>query len=68
MAKAFLSREIIKRLEADGWEEARQTGSHKQFTHPRRPGRVTVAHPVKTMATGTVRSIFRQAGWSWPPR
>jgi len=57
-------RDIIKRLEADGWILDRQSGSHRQFKHPTRPGPVTVAgHPSVEMPAGTLRSIFRQAGW-----
>jgi predicted RNA binding protein YcfA (HicA-like mRNA interferase family) len=37
-------------------------GSHRQFKHPTKPGRVTVPHPVKDMPVGTLKSIERQAG------
>jgi predicted RNA binding protein YcfA (HicA-like mRNA interferase family) len=40
-------------------------GSHHQFKHPRRPGKVTVPHPRKDLPVGTLRGIFRQAGWEW---
>ena len=56
------SAEIIRRLLAAGWVEARQTGSHKQFRHPDRPGRVTVAHPKADVTIGTIKSIERQSG------
>ncbi|CAA7620772.1 MULTISPECIES: type II toxin-antitoxin system HicA family toxin [Magnetospirillum] len=56
------SREIIRRLERDGWVEVARRGSHAQFKHPTKPGRVTVPHPKKDMAPGTLRSIERQAG------
>jgi predicted RNA binding protein YcfA (HicA-like mRNA interferase family) len=52
---------IIKALEADGWREVAHEGSHKQFKHPTKPGRVTVPHPQKDIAIGTLRSIERQA-------
>jgi predicted RNA binding protein YcfA (HicA-like mRNA interferase family) len=55
------SREVIKRLEADGWFEARQSGSHKQFKHPTKRGLVTVPSPKKDIPLGTLRSIARQA-------
>jgi predicted RNA binding protein YcfA (HicA-like mRNA interferase family) len=61
------SREIAGRLEKEGWELARQSGSHRQYKHPTRPGRVTLPHPVKDIPVGTLRSIYRQAGWAWPP-
>ena len=50
-------------LQHDGWYRVRQKGSHVQFRHPTRPGRVTVKHPVKDIDIATLRSIFRQAGW-----
>jgi len=56
------SREVIRRLQADGWQEVAQKGSHKQFKHPTKPGRVTVPAPKKDIPAGTLRSIERQAG------
>lgn len=58
-------REVIRRLEVDGWLEAAQRGSHKQFRHPDRPGRVTVPHPKLDLPPGTLRSIERQSGVSF---
>jgi predicted RNA binding protein YcfA (HicA-like mRNA interferase family) len=56
------SREIIRMLKADGWFEVAQTGSHKQFKHPVKPGRVTVPSPRRDLPIGTIRSIEKQAG------
>lgn len=56
------SREIIKRLKEDGWFEVAQTGSHKQFKHSTKPGRVTVPSPRRDVPIGTLRSIEKQAG------
>jgi predicted RNA binding protein YcfA (HicA-like mRNA interferase family) len=56
------SREVIKSLEAAGWRKVAQRGSHVQFKHPQRPGRVTVPHPDCDIPIGTLRSIERQAG------
>lgn len=56
------SAEIIRKLKADGWHEVSQVGSHKQFRHAAKPGRVTVPHPVKDMPIGTLKSIELQAG------
>ena len=53
------SREIIRKLVADGWVEVAQKGSHKQFRHPARPGRTTVPHPKKELPIGTIRTIER---------
>ena len=56
-------RDVIKRLEADGWFLARIRGSHRQYKHPTKPGLVTVAgKPGDDLAPGTLRSIWRQAG------
>ncbi len=54
--------QVIKALEADGWREVAQKGSHKQFKHPTKPGRVTVPHPKRDMTIGTLRSIEKQSG------
>lgn len=56
------SADIVRRLKAEGWYEVNQVGSHKQFKHPTRPGRVTVPHPVKDVKIGTIKSIERQSG------
>jgi predicted RNA binding protein YcfA (HicA-like mRNA interferase family) len=55
--------EVLRRL-ADGWVLVKTKGSHRQYKHPTKPGRVTVAgKPSDTLAPGTLASIFRQAGW-----
>lgn len=56
------SKAIIQAIEMEGWRLARITGSHHHFRHPTRPGTVTVPHPKKDVAIGTLRSIERQAG------
>ena len=56
------SRRIIAALRADGWAEVATKGSHAQFKHPTKPGRVTVPHPRKDIPLGTLRSIERQSG------
>jgi predicted RNA binding protein YcfA (HicA-like mRNA interferase family) len=55
------SRDIIIAIEADGWIQVAQKGSHKQFKHPSKMGRVTVPHPKKDVPLGTLRSIEKQA-------
>ena len=55
-------REMIKTVEADGWRLLRQSGSHRQFVHPVKPGVVTVAGKLGTdLPVGTERAILRQA-------
>ena len=54
---------VIKRLEAAGWVLVATRGSHRQFKHLIRPGRVTVAgKPSDDLAPGTLRSIEKQSG------
>ena len=62
MTKISSSREIIKRLEADGWELARIKGSHHHFQHKSKSGTVTVKHPQKDIPEGTKQNILKQAG------
>lgn len=57
------SREVIKRLIDDGWVNVKGgDGSHRQFKHPTKKGRVTVPDPQKDVPLGTLRSIWKQAG------
>jgi predicted RNA binding protein YcfA (HicA-like mRNA interferase family) len=56
------SRRVIQKLKEDGWYEVAQKGSHVQFKHGTKPGRVTVPHPKKDLPTGTLKSIEKQAG------
>ena len=58
----YSSRQVIRIIEADGWYEISCVGSHHQFKHLTKPGRVTIPHPKKTLPLGTVKNIFRQAG------
>ena len=55
-------REIIRVLEKDGWVQVGQTGSHVHFKHDRKPGKITVPHPVKNLPIGTFRSIEKHSG------
>jgi predicted RNA binding protein YcfA (HicA-like mRNA interferase family) len=55
-------RDVMKRLEADGWYLARTRGSHRQYKHPAKTGLVTVAgKPSVDVPVGTLKSIWRQA-------
>jgi predicted RNA binding protein YcfA (HicA-like mRNA interferase family) len=50
-------------LRRDGWELVATRGSHRQFKHPMKPGRVTVAgKPSHDLPPGTLNSILKQAG------
>jgi predicted RNA binding protein YcfA (HicA-like mRNA interferase family) len=49
--------------QVDGWYVVATRGSHRQFTHARTPGRVTVPRkPSDDLAPGTLNSIMKQAG------
>lgn len=62
-------REVIKLIEDDGWVQARQRGSHRQFIHAVKPGRVTVAGNLgDDVRPGTLASVFRQARLRGPGR
>ncbi|MBI2842634.1 MAG: type II toxin-antitoxin system HicA family toxin [Armatimonadetes bacterium] len=55
-------RDVIKRIESDGWYIVRIRGSHRQYKHPSKQGLVTVAgHPNKDLSADTLRSIWKQA-------
>jgi predicted RNA binding protein YcfA (HicA-like mRNA interferase family) len=56
------SKEVMRRLKDDGWYIVNIRGSHHQFKHPTKPGKVTLPHPKKDLPIGTVRNIFSQSG------
>jgi predicted RNA binding protein YcfA (HicA-like mRNA interferase family) len=56
-------REIVELLHRDGWILVTTRGSHRQFKHSKKRGRVTVAgKPGDDIAPGTLNSILKQAG------
>ena len=60
------TRDVMAKLAADGWYIARNgPGDHVQYKHPTKPGRVTIDTGAREQTTGTLRSIYRQAGWEW---
>lgn len=62
--KRYKVRDIIRMLMADGWIHVSTTGSHRQFKHPNKPGRVTVnGSPGDVLSQFILNSIFKQAGW-----
>ncbi|WP_026605653.1 type II toxin-antitoxin system HicA family toxin [Methylocapsa acidiphila] len=56
------SRDIIAKLESDGWFKVAQKGDHVQFKHNTKLGRVTVPHPSRDIPIGTLKSIEKQSG------
>jgi predicted RNA binding protein YcfA (HicA-like mRNA interferase family) len=53
---------IISELMKDGWYEVARKGSHVQFKHATKAGRVTIPHPKKDIPVGTLKSIEKQSG------
>ena len=55
--------EVIKLLKGNGWNEVRQSGSHKIFKHPDNPNNVSVpVHSGKDIPKGTLNNILKTAG------
>jgi predicted RNA binding protein YcfA (HicA-like mRNA interferase family) len=57
------SRKLIQMLRRDGWVLERVKGDHHTFKHSNTPKVITLMHPRKDLSVGTVRSIYRIAGW-----
>ena len=56
-------RDVMKIVQKDGWIHVSTKGSHRQFKHPVKNGRVTIAgHPSDEMPPGTLKSVLKQAG------
>lgn len=56
-------KDLILLIEADGWLQLRQRGSHRQFHHPTKPGTVTVSGKLSVdVPPGTLNSVLKQAG------
>jgi predicted RNA binding protein YcfA (HicA-like mRNA interferase family) len=55
--------EVLRMLQDDGWALVATRGSHRQYKHPNKPGRVTVSgKPSDDLAPGTLNSILKQSG------
>lgn len=55
--------EVLRMLQDDGWMLVATRGSHRQFKHPSKAGRVTVpGKPSDDLAPGTLNSVLKQAG------
>lgn len=62
--KRYKVRLVIRMLEKDGWIIVAQKGSHRQFKHPDKRGRVTVnGKDSDTLDQFLLNSIWKQAGW-----
>lgn len=55
--------DVLRLLHQDGWKQVAMRGSHRQFKHDVKPGRVTVAGKLsEDVSPGTLNSILKQAG------
>lgn len=62
--RRYKVKEVIDLLKADGWYLAGQKGSHRQFRHPIKKGKVTVNEKLSiTLQQPILNSIWKQAGW-----
>lgn len=71
MAFVLTFLQVDKRLRKDGFELTHVRGSHHHYKHPESGKRVVVPRPSRikgNIPTGTLRNIFRQAGWDWRSR
>jgi predicted RNA binding protein YcfA (HicA-like mRNA interferase family) len=56
-------RDVIRLIEEDGWVQVHMRGDHRQYKHPTKRGRVTIAgHPSDDVHPKTLNSILTQAG------
>ncbi|HNQ22578.1 MAG TPA: type II toxin-antitoxin system HicA family toxin [Phycisphaerae bacterium] len=61
-------KDVLRLLKEDGWYLVATRGSHRQFKHPTKPGRVTVpGNESHEVAPGTLASILKQAGLKSKP-
>lgn len=56
------SKELIKRLETEGWVLRSVKGSHHIYTHPSQPGHISVPHPKRDLGAGLIHKLLKQAG------
>ena len=62
--KRYKVKQVLQLLREDGWVMKNQVGSHRQFTHPSKKGKVTVnGKESETMDQNNLNSIWKQAGW-----
>lgn len=59
---SLLNLDNYRKLEKDGWYLVCVNGSHHQYKHPTKQGRVTVKHPCKDYCMTTIKSMEKQSG------
>ena len=58
----MMPKDLLKKLQADGWKVVRVTCSHHILKHPTKPGRPVVPMHNKELKPGTLDTILKQAG------
>lgn len=62
--KRYKVREVLQMLESEGWTLKRTRGSHRQYVHPVKKGKVTVNRKLnEELSQNELNSIWKQAGW-----
>ena len=59
-------RELEKLITDDGWYLVKHVGSHRQYKHKDKPGKVTIPFHKGDVDKGTANSILRQSGLKYP--
>lgn len=59
----FNSLKLKARLERDGWQVVRVQGDHHVMKHPTKKVTLVLVHPKKDLPLGTVKQIYKSAGW-----
>lgn len=59
-------KDVMKLLLSDGWTLKATRGSHLQYAHPQKPGKVTLPNHKGDLPPGTLNSILKQAGLKKP--
>ena len=62
MVRIVKSADVIRKRQAGVWIVHHVKGTHQQFKHPSKPGKVTVPHPTRDLPIGTLKSIEKQSG------
>lgn len=57
----MISSQLIKKMLKAGWVLRAVKGSHHVYTHPDRPGHISVPHPKKDLGTGLLHKLLKQA-------
>jgi predicted RNA binding protein YcfA (HicA-like mRNA interferase family) len=62
--KSYKVSEVIRMLKDDNWYLVARKGSHRQFKHTTKHGKVTInGKPSDTLSQFLLNNIFKQAGW-----